>query len=544
MSRYLNKYWSILIMILIMIIGALLRLPGLDKYPAGFSGDEAQQGYDAYSLLQTGKDAWGEFLPLFPRGFGDYKPPIYTYAAVPSVALLGLNETATRFPAALAGLLTILVTYFLVKEWWGDKWIAILSALLLSISPWHVQLSRTAFEGSFGILFFVLGLWMYFKSRENQKFLLISALCFGLTLYTYHPFRIFTPLFIIAVLFLDRKALHFKKIIIPIMLVTLMVLPIVVNFNKSFARFADVGIGKGSTSTNGRFLEKVFDGPILATGDQFFNNYISYFSPTFFFTGARPTDNYLNFPSLPLVYPVEIIFLLMFVVESVMKRKKEFIYAFLWLLLAPIPAAATASEAVNRVVTFIPLISVMSAVGCVSMIQLLNKKLRLSVKILSFVFLIILFFGLGSLIYQYIYVLPNRSFNSLRTGYRQIFVEAIAKKNAYQSIVFTHSFTEPQIFIAFYEKTDPRFFQLAAHDWLRYEKSGKMYVDQLDSYSLGKFEFRNIAWNDERTKGGILFAGKSADFPGDVSAIYKTMNNKNEVLFELVESDANKDKRI
>ena len=55
---------------IIIIIAVLVRLPALGQFPNGFTGDEAGQGYTAYSILNSGKDEWGEFLPIFTRGFG------------------------------------------------------------------------------------------------------------------------------------------------------------------------------------------------------------------------------------------------------------------------------------------------------------------------------------------------------------------------------------------------------------------------------------------------------------------------------------------
>ena len=51
------------------------------------------------------------FLPS-----GDYKPPLYIYAVVPSIWVFGLNEFAVRFPSAIAGTLLVIVTYFLIKD--------------------------------------------------------------------------------------------------------------------------------------------------------------------------------------------------------------------------------------------------------------------------------------------------------------------------------------------------------------------------------------------------------------------------------------------
>ena len=151
------------LLIAIFLIASLTRLLYLEQFPNGFTGDEAQQGYSAYSILKTGKDEWGQVLPIFPRGFGDYKPPLYTYLTIPSVAVFGLNIFAVRLPSALIGILTVGFIYLLTKELFKNKTIAVWAAFLLAINPWHIQLSRTAFEGNAGILFFVIGLWLFLK---------------------------------------------------------------------------------------------------------------------------------------------------------------------------------------------------------------------------------------------------------------------------------------------------------------------------------------------------------------------------------------------
>src|SRR3989338_11518165 len=139
-----------LIIWLIIILGAVLRLWGLGGNPPGLYWDEVSLGWNAYSILKTGLDEHGRFLPIDTFfAFGDYKPPLYIYAVVPSIWIFGLNEFAVRFPSALAGTLLIVVTYLLAKvllrshlsvrqgETFSDR-VATLSALLVAISPWSV----------------------------------------------------------------------------------------------------------------------------------------------------------------------------------------------------------------------------------------------------------------------------------------------------------------------------------------------------------------------------------------------------------------------
>src|SRR3989338_9030786 len=104
------------VLLWIVLLGFFLRTWKLGSNPPGFYWDEVSLGWNAYSVLKTGFDEHGRFLPIDTFfAFGDYKPPLYIYAAVPSIWLFGLNEFAVRAPSAVAGTLLIVVTYFLAK---------------------------------------------------------------------------------------------------------------------------------------------------------------------------------------------------------------------------------------------------------------------------------------------------------------------------------------------------------------------------------------------------------------------------------------------
>ena len=150
------KKW---ILPLILALSFLLRVVALDKYPVGFTPDEASFGYDAYSILKTGKDQWGNAFPLVLKSFGDYKAPIYAYLTIPSVFIFGLTKFAVRLPNALIGTLAVYVLYLLSNKLFSDKKYGILIAFLLTISPWHIMMSRGAFEANLIILFIHDCLW-------------------------------------------------------------------------------------------------------------------------------------------------------------------------------------------------------------------------------------------------------------------------------------------------------------------------------------------------------------------------------------------------
>ncbi len=529
-----------ILLVLIVILAVAVRIVVLDKFPNGFTGDEAQQGYSAYSILKTGRDEWGQFLPLNPRGFGDFKPPLYTYLTIPLVAF-DLNVTTVRLPAALIGALTVLVVYFLTKELLQKEIVALWAAFLLSISPWHIQLSRTAFEGGVGILTFSLGLLFFLKS-EKKKYLILTIILWGLTFYTYHSFRILVVLFVLGLVILRR--LSRKQIIYLGFGLFIFLIPLLTNWGNISTRAADVGIFSSNQITNYFKLKgtsplpsaanKIFDNKFLFIKNSFLENYLSYFSPTFFFTGARPDNTYLNFPGFGLLYLTEIIFWLFAAKEIFFKNKTNYQIPILWLIIAPIAAAlATGGMNANRAPTFLPLTAIISAIGIVGIIDYLKKNF------VSFpwtkILIAILLINFSFFLYFYFIKLPQHPINNTRFGYDTVFKKILSVQNQYNQIIISKHFTEPQIFVAFYEKMDPKLFQKSSLDWLRYEKSNKLYVDQLESWNLGNFYFEDIDWfKKDSLRKNALVVSKPQDFPEGMESILDIKDPKGGIIFSMI----------
>ena len=202
-----------IILLFIILLAIVLRVYKLSKVPPSLYWDEASLGYNAYSILLTARDEYGKFLPLTNfAAFGDYKPPGYIYAAVPSVAIFGLNEFAIRFPSALFGTLTVLLIYLISKRLFESEIISQIAALFLAISPWHLQFSRGAFEANLGLFFSTLGIFLFLKFAQDKAFyLFISLLSFLAAMYTFTGQRLFVP-FILLVLVLQFKKQIFTNL--------------------------------------------------------------------------------------------------------------------------------------------------------------------------------------------------------------------------------------------------------------------------------------------------------------------------------------------
>ena len=120
---------------LIVLFSLLIRVVGLEKSPATIGFDEAALGYNAYSLLKTGKDEYGYSWPLSLRSFNDYKPALYSYLSMPFIAVMGLTQASTRMVSALAGTISVIIMYFLIKRWVKDEVWVMLLWVAVSVQP-------------------------------------------------------------------------------------------------------------------------------------------------------------------------------------------------------------------------------------------------------------------------------------------------------------------------------------------------------------------------------------------------------------------------
>src|SRR6185503_18220269 len=206
-----------LLLILIIILATGLRLWDIGVVPPSPDWDEAALGYNAYSILLTGRDEYGKFMPVILQSFDDYKPALYMYLIVPFIPIFGVSIISVRLPSVIFGVLTVLATYFLVKELFDklrtkdgkdySKQFALLASFLLAISPWHIQFSRIAFETNTGLAFNVFGALFFLKGLKKPWFLWLSVASLALGVYVYQSEKVFVPLFALALVIIYRRSL-------------------------------------------------------------------------------------------------------------------------------------------------------------------------------------------------------------------------------------------------------------------------------------------------------------------------------------------------
>lgn len=167
------------------VLAGALRFAYLGRVPPGLYHDEAFNGLDALQVLA------GNFSVYFPGNHG--REPLFIYLTAAAVRALGRTPAAVRLGAAICGTLTVPATYVMAHAWF-DRSIGLLSAAILSITVWHIQLSRIGFRAvmlPLGVACFVASLKWALRSRSAAHWLL-SGVLYGLLFYTYVAAQ-FTP---------------------------------------------------------------------------------------------------------------------------------------------------------------------------------------------------------------------------------------------------------------------------------------------------------------------------------------------------------------
>lgn len=194
-----NKNKQKRLFFLILFIAVLTRLLWIGNIPgnAAANQDEAYAGYEAWSILHYGHDSWGYTVPVYLTTWGSGMSALQSYLMILWVALFGLTPFAIRIPQAIHGILTIIAFYFLAKKIRGEKF-ALTAMAFLTVVPWHIMISRWAYDCNYLPGFLVYSVLFLVMGTENQKFLPLSGLFFGLSLYTYAADWIVMPILVLG----------------------------------------------------------------------------------------------------------------------------------------------------------------------------------------------------------------------------------------------------------------------------------------------------------------------------------------------------------
>ncbi|MDO8638366.1 MAG: glycosyltransferase family 39 protein [Candidatus Daviesbacteria bacterium] len=424
-----------ILFILICLLFLFTRLYKIAEIPVSVYWDEASIGYNAYSIAQTGKDEWGEFLPLHFRAFGEFKLPVYIYTTAIFVKIFGLNEFSVRISAVLYSLGVVILTYLLAKKISGNVQIGLWSSFFISISPWFFIFSRTGFEVTAGLMFYLLGIYLSLNLTKNY-FILLSGLSFIFSAYSYNSFRIIIPLTILVLLVFQLKIIKkgmVKWIIFSVLLLTLSIIPIyrLFVFDAGISRLQSIG---------------------SVSGLDFVKNYLSHFDPHFLFIAGDKNLRHQQ-GGFGQLYFLDAFLLIAGLIYMFKSKTKYKWLPLIFVLLGPIPAAITKeSPHALRSLSAVPFICMIVAMGA-SYISRLNKN------IMVFVLIAVSLSFFANYFINFLNIYPAQSAEDWQRNYKKIFTQSQEDFENQDRILISDKGGQPYIFALFYLNYDPEKFR-------------------------------------------------------------------------------------
>ena len=177
----------------ILVVASAMRFRNLAELPPGIWFDEAANGIFARNLLDKA------YTPFLSEVGG--KETLYLYLLAIPLRLLGSTAFSLRLVSATAGVTTVVVFYFIAREFVGSR-PALVATFLLAVSHWHVQFSRMAMRGILLPLLVVLTFCFLFRAFRTRQWLhfVLSGFFLGLSAHTYVPARVFPIVIFLTIL--------------------------------------------------------------------------------------------------------------------------------------------------------------------------------------------------------------------------------------------------------------------------------------------------------------------------------------------------------
>ena len=519
-----------LLLILILFISLSIRLYNINELP--LFGDEIDVGYQAYSLLLTSRDVKGNFLPTYISSFSESRAPALIYFTIPSIFLFGLNSFSVRLVPIIFGIFSTIYFYAIILKLSKSKPLALISAFILTITPWHIHYSRASFELTLLSSFILSGTYYLLKYFETNKNILftISTILFSLTFYTYNISNIFVPLLVLFILLTNKNKLtNLKVLIINFILGLILIFPIISSIISGTAanRFKLISIFNDPTLTNeiiesrtdfstsnSPLVEKTFHNKLISYSKKVIENYLSAFSPQFIFINGDPNPRH-NIPNQNLILLPLIVPLIIGIIYSLKNYNNLSNLFYFWLLISPISSSLTQggqNHASRLFLMIFPLIYFIS-LG----IHQSNKITKSLIIFISTIFLIIF-------LHEYFIHYPKKYFENWQFGYSSLYNVQI--KQPHRLFISNSNYESLPRYI-FYQKINPVEIQKTSdievnniiEDMSGFNINSNTYFINNWSSSDVLNKIRTIAKTDD-----IFYLLQIKDIPGDMDFSKKPLN--------------------
>lgn len=551
-----RRYFQIIIVFSVLIIGIALRIFMLGKVPASPDWDEVALGYNAYSILETGKDEYGKAFPVVLESYDDYKPALYAYLIIPFLKIFDLSLVSVRLPSIIFGCISLLTLYLIIREIFPkeieygkyklDKnLIAVISMLLLAIAPWHIQFSRVGFEAQVGLSFNLFFVLFFLKALKKFYFLPLAAFFAGLSIYMYQSEKVYVLLLLLLLVVTFWKA--FVKIpkiwittgsITGLVIILPMVIYILQNPNaltraKGVSVFSDTTKLLGDSTKklerdkeNNNYLGLVIDNRRIEYVKAFASGYLHHFEPNWLF--HRGDELRHQPPHMGLLYifeiPLILVGLYILIFGKIDRRVKFFIFGYV--LIAPIPASVTydVPHAV-RTINMLPAPQILCAIGLSYLFHVVNKTRFLVRGSIFLVAFLIIALNFSYYLNQYFVQMNFYYSKAWQYGWEEAVRVAQKDEDKFERIVVSNvaPLDQSYMFFLFYTKYDPAKYLNEGGT-----KSGRFNAEHT---AFGKYVFRPISWEKDKLSKSTLFIGRTDDLPDNRGKIIRYLNGEAAIVF-------------
>lgn len=185
-EKFLENIPQWCVPLLLLMLGAVLRLAFLGSMPGGLHQDESFVAWNAFAIFHEGMDSAGHVFPVYMADWGDGHSALYVWLTIPFVALNGgyITPFLSRLPQAIVAIFTLAAVYGILRRLLNRN-AALWGLFMLAVCPWHIMMSRWGLDANLAPGFLIFGLYFFVRGLEKERYLIWSAFFYGLCLYCY-----------------------------------------------------------------------------------------------------------------------------------------------------------------------------------------------------------------------------------------------------------------------------------------------------------------------------------------------------------------------